>query len=328
MRTPLALALTLLALATPALAEEAKADPKADSKRSPGVLDGIGVLGASVSAGYGTDIRFVDVLEAGLLAPHTRIQDKSSALFSSKPLKRTERAVARLLKRGCKTLVGVDLLFWFAYRFPEQAERKAELAKALKVLADAKVTLFVGDVPVLEAPRLKDKPSAEQLAELNTMIHAWAKQHPHVHVLPFSQTLEHMRANKPFEIGGQTLRRDPKDLFQKDLLHVTVKGQALLGYMTLHAMQRVFDKLPKTAFPQKLETFEAALERLEQQANEEKILRRAARDLSRGGGPRTTEALRKATEGKLSGEAFEAALKRLEAKGRQLNLSPPRASSD
>lgn len=56
------------------------------------------------------------------------------------------------------SVVGVDLFFWFVYKFPEQAQRKAELEQAFAALSEWKVTLLVGDVPLLKSEGLKHRP--------------------------------------------------------------------------------------------------------------------------------------------------------------------------
>lgn len=95
------------------------------------------------------------------------------------------------------------------------------------------------------------------------MITTWAGKHPRVHVLPFAETLTRMRAGEPITLGGREVTRDPQELFQEDQIHVTVKGQALLGIMTLEALQAALPELPRTGFVQDLAAFEGTLLKLE-----------------------------------------------------------------
>jgi hypothetical protein len=301
-------ALLLLTLGTFGLADAGEPKPAA-------ALETIGVMGASVSAGHGTSIGVAEVLDAGIKLEHGRIQDKSTSFFSSNPLKRTKKSIARLSKRGCRIVIGIDVFFWFVYKYPGQAQRKQELEQALAALGEWKVSLFVGDVALLNSDRLKNTPSKEELKEINDMIRAWGAKHDNVHVLPFADMLARLRAKEPVTVGGHTLTRDPKELFQKDQLHVTVKGQALLGLMVLDALRATFPKLPSEGFVQDLAKFEAELVVMDRGLKEEKRILRSFVDLRKTSGKRVElEALQRAAN-RLSASSFEAALKRLVAKG-------------
>ena len=148
------------------------------------------------------------------------------------------------------------------------------------------------------------------------MITTWAAKHPRVHVLPFAETLTRMRAGEPITLGGREVTRDPQELFQEDQIHVTVKGQALLGIMTLEALQAALPELPRTGFVQDLAAFEGTLLKLEHTLAEESAVLRGFGDLSqKPAEPITPAALEKVARQRLKSIDFKATLERLVAKG-------------
>ena len=82
-------ALLMIGLATPTLAEE-EAEPKH-------ALSRLGVIGASVSAGYGTEIEFSDVLGAGIKLEHGKIHGRALKRLKTIDFK---AALARLVSKG------------------------------------------------------------------------------------------------------------------------------------------------------------------------------------------------------------------------------------
>ncbi len=147
------------------------------------------IVGASVSAGMG-GLTFLDAFIAA--APRSDVGSAASIFLFRDPPKATRDQVAAALAFKPTLVIALDLLFWDAYGFAPQAQRRDAIAHALQELDRlhaAGATVVVGDLPhiVTASPMLLDPssvPPVEELAELNRQIQAWAG--PRKLVAPFA----------------------------------------------------------------------------------------------------------------------------------------------
>lgn len=137
------------------------------------------IMGASVSAGMG-GLTFLDAFKAA--APRGEVASAASVMLFRDPKAATLKQAAQAADFKPTMVIALDLLFWDAYGFAPQAARRRAVADALAVLDrlhDAGAVVVVGDIPriVTASPMMlapEAVPPANQLAELNADIAAWA----------------------------------------------------------------------------------------------------------------------------------------------------------
>jgi len=212
------------------------------------LLARIGVIGASASDGVGSGVPLSSLLRVGVQRQGI-VVDRANQHLGSSPLRTTERSVELLVERDATLVVAADLFFWYGYRFSSQEERETKLAAGLAALERLDCPMLIGTVPKLDAQRIppQNQPSAEQLAQLNATIEAWAAERDNVRVLPFDTILDAFRAGKSITLAGKPFTVDPERMFQRDGIHLTVDGQAMLGMLILDAIR----ELPQVADDQR-----------------------------------------------------------------------------
>ena len=200
----------------------------------------VGILGASVSAGYGmfivgpggdgpgiVAVRLSDAIRP--LAPvGSTISDWSTSMFFRDPVSIGKDAVERLAEQSPDVVLAIDFLFWFGYgavdaqgRPIEDDRQRDELFEAgLSLLRRFEVPIIVGDLPDMRGASrrilsLRQIPEAETLARLNARLRQWAAEHDSVAVV----SLEEIRRAELAGPARQTRRR-----MQADGLHPTFTG--------------------------------------------------------------------------------------------------------
>jgi hypothetical protein len=238
----------LLAIVASSVCLGAESAQPAEQEQAPEGVH-IAVIGASVSAGFGTGIKLADVLDAAIESPKT-ITDLSSILFFLDPEGNAEKSIVALTQDSYQgrmvnadgdeipvvvtfekdppdVVIGLDFLFWFGYGDKDTAARKAELRKGFEFLEKLDCPVVVGDLPTFAPSYMLGEeliPSDEELAALNDMIVEWAKAHERVTVYPLAALVESIRKGEPVEINGKERTLKSKDVFQLDRLHVTKTG--------------------------------------------------------------------------------------------------------
>lgn len=203
-------------------------------------LERIGVMGASVSAGFGESAPLHRMLQVGLAVPGEVFDASSSAMFlRAEELGHVQQQIMRL--RGVRVVVAVDFLFWFAYGEKSVQARHADLELGLRLLDALSVPIFVGDLPDVRdaSPQMispRQIPTPEELAELNARIRAWAGDRGDVHLLPMAGWLEALRSGSPPRVGGEAVDAS-EPLLQWDGLHPTAWGQAVLAALVLEEVR-------------------------------------------------------------------------------------------
>lgn len=216
----------------------------------------IGVLGASVSDGFGCRLRearedgnyeaefgVASMLQLVCENRPLQIEDQASGLMFTDPKKRGGDAAAAVLKSKPQAVVALDYLFWYCYGKhgttdqPEQAEaaRLAMFEQGLAELAKFEVPIVVGDIPDMSRAVGKmlgasQMPKLESIAAANARLAAWAKKHPNVRVVPLSKMIRQLHDEKVVEVAGKRFAATAEQpLLQRDDLHATPAGLAAIA---------------------------------------------------------------------------------------------------
>jgi hypothetical protein len=195
------------------------------------------LAGASVSAGFGTPLRMWEVIDAGIDDPILTV-DVTDFMFFRNPPAFGKKVIEVIRRESPAVIVGVDLLFWFAYGYQDLAWQERQLGRVLAELATFReCSIILGDIPAYTpGPLLPARliPSDATRKRLNTVIRDWAAGRDNVCILPLASIMKAMRgAAGPVQIGGRKLVLNEDELLLGDHLHLTLKGMSLLGALVL-----------------------------------------------------------------------------------------------
>lgn len=238
------LVLPLLALLAPAV-------PAPDAPPKP--WEQVVVIGASTSAGFGTaaevkgraeDVAISDLCEAMILKKHQPVRNLADKMFFTDPKGTAGAQVEAALKAEPSALLAVDFLFWFVYGSKSDEERASDLEEGLALLEKFSCPVLIGGFPdmtdavgkVLQPGQV---PDPEVLKKLNNRVVAWSQTHKNVTLIPMCRMHADLRAGKGVKSGKCEWKPHSVDaLLQKDRLHPTVEGLALLTAMCLESLQK------------------------------------------------------------------------------------------
>lgn len=234
------------------------------------LLERIGILGASMSSGFGlhlelgrsgvfSDVQPDDILRAALREPGA-LSVRADDFFFSDPDGVGERLVTRMLDFEPTLVLAVDHLFWFAYGLHESTEaRRASFERGLAQLDQLPCALVVGDVPDM-TPALERRtymgtigmvpeylPGEGLRAEFNERLAAWAAERIHVSVFPLSHFVARTFAGEPVEVRGQRWSDPLAALMQHDHMHPSVAGLATVLVQCLDSTSRTVSGFPDDA---------------------------------------------------------------------------------
>jgi hypothetical protein len=227
------------------------------SPEPPPVLQRVGLIGASVTAGFGLRselgglAHLGDFLAAALREPG-QVRSFGDLLLFESPVARGQSALAKLARFEPTLVIAADFLFWFGYGAGRSEEERARLfEQGLELLAGIQAPLVVGDLPDMSAalegrseltggPFLTPDmiPGQELRARLNDRLRAFAAEREGVVVLSLEGLLRAMRGGGPLELPGG-FRSEPvavERLFQADRLHPSALGTAFLAQASLRAL--------------------------------------------------------------------------------------------
>lgn len=200
----------------------------------------VGILGASLSAGFGmhvdgsggdgpaiVGVRLADLVLA--LAPRdTVVSDWSTSMFFRSPSSIGPRAVERLAEISPDVILAIDFLFWFAYgevdaegaAIRDEAQRERLFESGLALLDAFEAPIVVGDLPDMRGASRRmlserQVPAPATIARLNARLREWAASRELVTVLP----LESIRRRELAASPDEQRRR-----LQPDRLHPTFEG--------------------------------------------------------------------------------------------------------
>ncbi|MBI5502835.1 MAG: SGNH/GDSL hydrolase family protein [Deltaproteobacteria bacterium] len=207
-------------------------------------FDRIAVIGASVSAGFGS-IRVAKALDETIRTPH-ETGDFAQVFFFQDPFGEGQRQVARAVEFRPTVVYALDFLFWYAYGSGwTLAEREHNVDLGLRQLERLDAPILVGDVPDMTgaADWMLDPaqiPPLPELAALNARIRAWAEGRPNVLLLPLSEWTAPLHATAPVVVDDDGRTVAPRELMAPDGLHPNAAGvRYLLRQTHLHARVRL-----------------------------------------------------------------------------------------
>lgn len=276
----------LLFMATAAIAQTPQ---DATSKPTAQVPLRIGILGASVSAGFGcqlteprpdgiyqAQLRLADMLP--LACPDTPMifQDTASGSMFFDPQQKGSEAVAAVAKFKPDCVVAVDFLFWYCYGTAAKADKERpdaewrlqRLEQGLAALDTFQVPVLVGDLPDMSGAVGKilgksQMPALPTLELANKRIAAWAKDRPLQRVLPLAAMIKQLQTDKAIEIAGKKFAAtEQMPLLQRDELHTTPAGLAAVACVIVSELQQVSTKRPVGCAVDPATTLERARGRL------------------------------------------------------------------
>lgn len=173
---------------------------------APSLLARVVTIGASVSEGAGNGLPLARVLDHAIRIPHRRVQQRTTVFWSFDLEGHAEHVLDDALSMKPTLVVGVDVLFWFAYgRAPknedEAAWRIRRVEVGLKQLDRIRCPLVLGDIPDMSGankailwPTLI--PSRTARRAVNRRIDAWIAKRPHVIKAPVATWVERLRAGR------------------------------------------------------------------------------------------------------------------------------------
>jgi hypothetical protein len=224
-----------------------QAGPAKEPAPGPSRLARVVVMGASLSAGFGAERPFVDVLAASLSAPQPRPLDLGDELFFTSPISIGTRQVGAALDAEPTLVVAIDFLFWFGYGTMDaqggaielESERLALLERGLGLLEELECPLLVGDFPDMSAAVGRmlspaQMPEKSTLPLLSRRVREWAAAREHTFVLPIAEVAAQLApSSKPAQeirIGRHTFPPGAR-LLQPDHLHPTLDGLAAVAQL-------------------------------------------------------------------------------------------------
>lgn len=199
-------------------------------------LNNIGIIGASVSAGFTTDYTFAQILSRGIHAPH-HFTENVDLLFSTKPLIAGDAEVESMTAANPTLIVGIDFLFWYVYGGPmSRATRIAQLQHGLSLLERFDVPMVIGDIPDMHgaAEWMLDPRKIPDLSDIdaaNATITDFVATRPHIRVLPLKAWRDHIRLHQAMQLPMQRIMMNEADVLYDDNLHPNEKGMAILAVL-------------------------------------------------------------------------------------------------
>jgi hypothetical protein len=220
--------------------QEGSKTSKAPQEAKKELLARVGVLGASVSAGYGTNITLAEVLDVAIKSKH-KVIDASSTMVFMDPDHWGKTFLDRLEKEKVTVVIGLDFFFWYSYGILSAQERFTYLKKGFAFADKLKCPLIVGDIPdmhdaVGKMLRAEQVPSKEELRALNKQLREWAAERPMVHIVPLSAWIDALKKGKPLAVNGKMVTFKKGELLQEDNLHAKKAGIAVLAVKSLESL--------------------------------------------------------------------------------------------
>ncbi len=231
----------LLGVPTAGVVPAQEARPSEEVSTSP--CRRVVVLGASVSAGFGTSfeadgtLRLADVLDRMITVRHERVRDASTSLFFVSPRFIGAAQVRRARRHQPSMVIAVDYLFWYAYgrKCGGERARLRGIERGLRNLDRFRCPVVVSRLPDMSDAVVlgrRSVPHPGTLERINDRIQEWSEARPDVVLVPLDSYVADLRAGREVTAGASTWS-STAELLQRDRLHVTVQGLAVLGAIVL-----------------------------------------------------------------------------------------------
>jgi hypothetical protein len=252
---------------------------RAVAQKSPAPLERIAVVGASMSAGFGTGpsplaggITIADIAQYSIVGEHAVPRNLASVLAYLGPASYMERAVESLSQDPPSAIVALDYLFWSVYGDKPDAARQKELEAALTGLEKFSCPILVGDLPdvtiAAAAPARAITPAMIPTAAArnaaNTRLREWARERKNVTVIPLADLMKNVASGSPIQVRGNVWKEsEARNLLQADLLHPTVEGLVVVWIAAVDEWLKSESGLAESAFELRPKTLlDAAMAKL------------------------------------------------------------------
>lgn len=246
------------AVATGDDATKTASAPASRAAATPAVplLEKVVVIGASASAGFefGNNHPLASYVDAMLQGPHEKVRSKASELFFLTPVTKAGEEIEFVLDANPSLVIAADFLFWFCYGvFRTEKERLDALETGLKYLESIPCRVLVGAIPDM-SPAVgsmlskTQMPALETLKKANERIREWATKRPGIVVFDLPSLLDTLRAGESILIRGNVYEKgSTRRLMQKDNLHPTDEGTAVLAVIAMDAIVSADPTIPEGA---------------------------------------------------------------------------------
>ena len=218
---------------------ESRAKPREDlGKREAGTDGSNGAAAASARAAAApqTARGWTDLIDDSIMVDHGTVKYASMYTFAD-PQKQIADQLAKARADGATSLVAIDGLFWFAYGQRPEEQRAPLFEAGLALYAEVKTPLILGDLPLMpEGPMLRASmiPTSATLALLNARLAEWAKGRPNVAIVPLAKAAAAMQSGEDVVAWGHVYpTKGAKPVLQADKLHTTYEGNLALWSLTL-----------------------------------------------------------------------------------------------
>lgn len=254
-----------------ALAGQPEALPIRSPAASVGLLSRVAVIGASVTAGFGSGTRapgesvggcserttLGDVIAEMIGASGRVILDAGSPAFHLDPIRMGSQLVSAALEAEPTLVVAVDFLFWYGYgdiADDDESQRLRRLDEGIAQLDRLRCPVIVGDLPDVThaaggAISASQAPRAGSLLALNRRIHAWHAVRDRVAVFPLASLLRALRTSSPSE--GRSRHGTVAatvGLLQPDRVHPTTEGLVAIARELIASVRALDPDLPPNSF--------------------------------------------------------------------------------
>jgi hypothetical protein len=212
------------------------------------------LIGASASAGFTASeplggpntaqYRLNRYIDAAIKAPHEPVGNLASTFFFLQPETEGKRQVELALDKRPTLVLGADFLFWFCYgEGPTDRDRLRRFETGLKLCEAFHCPLVLGDIPdassALHRMLSPDEiPAASAISAANRRLKEWATARSNISILPLSNFMATVVANRALAVHGRALERGKTAiLLQEDMLHPSPPGCAVLALLLLDAFR-------------------------------------------------------------------------------------------
>lgn len=213
----------------------------------------VAIIGASVSNGFGNGVPLSALFAHALRNDaDAHVFDHSEGNLFVDPEGLGDRALQKCLDEDATLVVGVDFLFWFAYGVPllgkdELERRSLRLDTGLELLESVTCPLVLGDLPDLRDARSDwlspaAIPSVDVLNALNERVAQWAKDKPHVLVVPMASWVKTLVDERWVIPAPEDSEASPEllpfaDAIQADRIHPTALGAFVLAHELMASLR-------------------------------------------------------------------------------------------
>ncbi|MCB9831041.1 MAG: hypothetical protein H6807_01100 [Planctomycetes bacterium] len=204
----------------------------------------LAVVGASVSAGFGSDYDLAEALEIALGA-EARITDEADSALFLDVQGRGANMLAAAAKAKPELVIAIDYLFWFASGPKDLDTRKKDLTSALDGLAGLRIPVVVGSVPDMRhaSPLMLPKRNRipeDEIAPLNAWLGEEIARRQGLRLIPVAAWMESIDRGErlpAFDHIG-LVEVDRKKLLARDGLHLSRAGLAVATCLLLDDLSR------------------------------------------------------------------------------------------